>query len=41
MKQRPKISYSEGQRSTTWDRWQQGESIHDIARLFDRGHSVG
>jgi len=22
-----------------WDRWQRGESLHDIARLFDRGHS--
>jgi IS30 family transposase len=22
-----------------WDRWQQGESLHAIARLFDRGHS--
>jgi len=22
-----------------WDRWQQGESLHQIARLFDRHHS--
>jgi IS30 family transposase len=22
-----------------WDRWQRGESLQDIARLFDRGHS--
>ena len=22
-----------------WDRWRRGESLHDIARLFDRGHS--
>ena len=22
-----------------WDRWQQGDSLHTIARLFDRGHS--
>jgi IS30 family transposase len=22
-----------------WDRWQKGESLHSIARLFDRGHS--
>jgi IS30 family transposase len=22
-----------------WDRWQRGESLHSIARLFDRGHS--
>ena len=23
-----------------WDRWQRGESLHDIARLFDRNHSA-
>jgi hypothetical protein len=39
MKQRPKIFYSEGQKAMMWDRWQRGESLHDIARLFDRGHS--
>ena len=39
MKQRPRIYYSEGQREMMWDRWQRGESLHDIARLFDRGHS--
>jgi IS30 family transposase len=39
MKQRPKIFYSEGQKAMMWDRWQRGDSIHDIARLFDRGHS--
>ncbi len=22
-----------------WDRWQKGDSLHAIARLFDRGHS--
>lgn len=22
-----------------WDRWQSGDSLHEIARLFDRGHS--
>ncbi len=22
-----------------WDRWRKGETIHQIARLFDRGHS--
>ncbi len=39
MKQRPRIYYSETQKATMWDRWQRGESLHDIARLFDRGHS--
>jgi hypothetical protein len=23
-----------------WDRWQQGDSMHEIARLFDRSHPV-
>jgi IS30 family transposase len=23
-----------------WDRWQKGDSLHDIARLFDRSHSA-
>jgi len=40
MKQRPRIYYSEGQKAVMWDRWQQGESLHNIARLFDRGHSA-
>src|SRR5215469_14358031 len=39
MKQRPRIYYSEAQKAVMWDRWQRGESLHDIARLFDRGHS--
>jgi hypothetical protein len=39
MKQRPKIFYSEGQKAVMWDRWQRGESLQDIARFFDRGHS--
>ena len=39
MQQRPKIFYSEGQKAMMWDRWQRGESLAKIARLFDRGHS--
>jgi IS30 family transposase len=39
MKQRARIYYSEVQKAMMWDRWQRGESLHDIARLFDRGHS--
>jgi hypothetical protein len=39
MKQRPKILYGEGQKAMMWDRWQRGESLANIARLFDRGHS--
>lgn len=39
MKQRTRIYYSEAQQAQMWDRWQKGESLHAIARLFDRGHS--
>ena len=39
MKQRPRIYYSDAQKALMWDRWEQGDSLHDIARLFDRGHS--
>jgi hypothetical protein len=39
MKQRPRIYYSEEQKALMWDRWQQEESLHAIARLLDRGHS--
>ena len=39
MKQRTRIYYTEAQQSQMWDRWQKGESLHAIARLFDRGHS--
>ena len=38
MKYRTRIYYSEKQQSQMWDRWQKGESLHSIARLFDRGH---
>ena len=39
MKYRTRIYYSEEQKSQMWDRWRKGESLHTIARLFDRGHS--
>jgi transposase, IS30 family len=39
MKQRPRIYYSASQRAVIWDRWRKGETIHQIAGLFDRGHS--
>ena len=39
MKYRPRICYTEEQKALMWDRWQKGESLHSIARLFDRGHS--
>jgi IS30 family transposase len=39
MKQRRRIYYSAAQRAEIWDRWRRGETMHDIGRLFDRGHS--
>ena len=39
MKQRTRIYYTEAQKAEMWDHWEKGESLHSIARLFDRGHS--
>ena len=36
---RPRIYYTESQRALMWDRWQKGESLQQIAQLFDRNHS--
>jgi IS30 family transposase len=39
MKQRPRIHYTESQKALMWERWQKGESLQQIAQLFDRNHS--
>ena len=39
MKQRKRIYYTPEQKSVIWDRYKQGDSLHDIARMFDRYHS--
>ncbi len=39
MKRRKRIIYTAAQRALMWDRYQQGEFLADIARLFDRFHS--
>jgi len=39
MKQRPRIHYTENQKALMWERWQKGESLQQIAQLFDRNHS--
>jgi len=39
MKQRPRIYYTESQKALMWEHWQKGDSLHQIAQLFDRGHS--
>src|SRR5210317_1036793 len=38
MKYRKRIYYTEADKSLMWDRWQKGDSLHEIARLFDRHH---
>ena len=38
MKRRPRIVYTDSQKALMWDRWQKGETMHDIASLFDRHH---
>ena len=38
MKQRPRIYYTETQKALMWDRWKKGDSLQQIAQLFDRNH---
>ena len=38
MKQRPRIYYTETQKALMWERWQKGDSLQQIAQLFDRNH---
>lgn len=40
MKQRTRVYYTEKQKAFMWERWKQGDSMHDIAALFDRGHTT-
>ena len=39
MKRRPRIFYTDSQKALMWERWREGDSLHQIARLFDRAHS--
>ncbi|GAA0846419.1 hypothetical protein GCM10009080_46510 [Cupriavidus pauculus] len=39
MKQRRRIYYTETQKALMWERWRKGDTLHQIARLFDRYHS--
>jgi IS30 family transposase len=36
---RRRIYYTDAQKAEMWDRWQRGETLHSIARLFDRYHT--
>lgn len=39
MQYRTRIQYTESQKAEMWDRWQRGESLHQIAQLFNRCHT--
>jgi IS30 family transposase len=39
MAYRKRIYYTAAQKAEMWDRWQKGETLHSIARLFDRHHT--
>lgn len=39
MKYRPRIYYTESQKALMWEHWRKGESLQQIAQLFDRNHS--
>ena len=39
MKQRPRIYYTQTQKALMWERWKKGESLQQIAQLFDREHA--
>lgn len=39
MKYGSRTFYTDSQKALMWERWRQGESLHEIARLFDRKHT--
>lgn len=39
MKPRKRIYYTPEQKAIIWDRYKQGDSLHEIARMLDRYHS--
>lgn len=39
MKYRSRTFYTDSQKALMWERWRQGESLHEIGRLFDRKHT--
>ncbi|WP_293779096.1 IS30 family transposase [uncultured Oxalicibacterium sp.] len=39
MGRRTRIIYTDSQKALMWDRWRKGESLQQIAQLFDRNHS--
>ncbi len=40
MKQRTRVYYTDKQKAFMWDRWKEGDSMNEIAALFDRNHTT-
>ena len=38
MKYRTRTFYSASQKAMMWERWKKGETLQQIAKLFDRAH---
>jgi len=38
MKYRTRTYYTDSQKALMWERWKQGQTLHQIAGLFDRAH---
>jgi hypothetical protein len=39
MPRRPRTYYTDTQKALMWERWKKGETLHQIAKLFDRPHT--
>jgi hypothetical protein len=39
MKYRTRTFYTDSQKALMWERWKEGATLHQIAKLFDRGHT--
>jgi IS30 family transposase len=39
MKYRMRTYYTDGQKALMWERWKEGWTLHQIAKLFDRAHT--
>lgn len=39
MRRRPRTQYTDTQKALMWERLKKGETLHQIARLFDRPHT--
>lgn len=39
MKKRSRIYYTDAQKAVMWERWRQGDTLHQIGKLFDRPHT--